>query len=211
MKRWIGCSFQGVVRAGVFVLGFAVLGPAVAESQILVICGIYRDSFADTEANLCHGSGSGCAECVFIALSPGDGDGEPVDPRSRNVTVASYAPRLLQPAEEPDQPLSLAVNTGLPSTPGSSAVGLRPSSTECERQLGNGFQKQQRTAPATAYSHRSQHVDAGLVRRLRRVGHRPGAVGACSGAWSFAAGSGGSSPLGTAGRAWCGGRCSMAG
>lgn len=117
MKRWIGCSFQGVVRAGVFVLGFAVLGPAVAESQILVICGIYRDSFADTEANLCHGSGSGCAECVFIALSPGDGDGEPVDPRSRNVTVASYAPRLLQPAEEPDQPLSLAVNTGLPSTP----------------------------------------------------------------------------------------------
>ncbi len=106
----------GLIRASVVALAFAVLGPAVAESQILVICGIYRDSFADTEANLCHGSGSGCAESVFIALSTGDG--EPVDPWSRNVTVASYAPRLLQPAEEPDQPLSLAVNTGLPSTPG---------------------------------------------------------------------------------------------
>ena len=117
MKRWIGCSSPGFVRAGVFVLSFAVLGPAVAESQILVICGIYRDSYADTEANLCHGSGSGCAECVFIALATGD-DGEPPGPQSQSFSVASHTPRLIQRAEEPDHPLSLAVNTGLPSARG---------------------------------------------------------------------------------------------
>ena len=146
MKKWIGCSSPGLVRAGVFVLGFAVLGPAVAESQILVICGIYRDSFADTEANLCHGSGSGCAECVFIALSTGDGDGEPVDPRSRNLAVASYTPRLIQAAEEPDQPLSLAVNTGLPFTPPGQSGCKAPALFDRVRERGREL------VPATAIS-----------------------------------------------------------
>ena len=116
VKRWIGCSSPGIVRAAVLVLGLAVLGPAVVESQILVICGIYRDSYADTEANLCHGHGSGCAECVFIALATGD-DEEPVGPPRQSLTVASYTPRLIERAEELDQPLSLALNTGLPFTP----------------------------------------------------------------------------------------------
>lgn len=116
MKRRIGFSTSGLARSGVFVLALTVLGPAVAESQILVICGIYRDSYADTEANLCHGSGSGCAECVFIALAT-NGDGGTADGPRQSVTVASSTPRPLQRAEEPDQPLSLAVNTGLPFAP----------------------------------------------------------------------------------------------
>lgn len=116
MKRWIGCSSLGLARAAVLVLALTVLGPAVAESQILVICGIYRDSYADTGANLCHGNGPGCAECVFIALAQND-DGEPVDRPRQSVTVASFTPRLIQRAEAPDQPLSLAVNTGLPFAP----------------------------------------------------------------------------------------------
>ena len=55
----------GLIRASVVALGFAVLGPAIAESQILVICGVYRDSYADTDANLCHGRGTGCMECTI--------------------------------------------------------------------------------------------------------------------------------------------------
>lgn len=147
MKKWTGCSSRGLVRAGVLVLGFAVLGPAVAESQILVICGIYRDSFADTEANLCHGSGSGCAECVFIALATGNGDdGELAFSRSRNATVASYTPRLIQAAEEPDQPLSLAVNTGLPFTPPGQSGCKAPALFDRVRERGREL------VPATAIS-----------------------------------------------------------
>lgn len=116
MTRWIGFGSRVLMRTGVAVLALAVLGPAVAESQILVICGIYRDSYADKKANLCHGSGPGCAECVFIALATGDGV-EPADSPSQRLTVASYTPRLVEKAEEAGQPLSLAVNTGLPFTP----------------------------------------------------------------------------------------------
>lgn len=210
MKRWIGCSSLGLARAAVLVLALTVLSPAVAESQILVICGIYRDSYADTGANLCHGNGPGCAECVFIALAQND-DGEPVDPPRQSVTLASYTPRLIERAEELDQLLTLAVSTGLPfAPPGQSGCNAPASSTACERLAGSAPYRQRRIALPTDYSQRYRRVDAGPFRWLRRLGHRPGAVGDRSGARSLAAGAGRAPIFEFAGRDRSDGRCSVA-
>ena len=105
----------GLIRAAVGVLALAVLGPAIAQSQIIVICGIYRDSYADTGANLCHGHGPGCMECTILMFK-GDGGGTPIDPPSQGTTLASYASgsdRVL----EPGQPVTLALDTGLAPMP----------------------------------------------------------------------------------------------
>ena len=105
----------GLVRAAVGVLALAVLGPAIAQSQIVVICGVYRDSYADTGANLCHGHGSGCMECTILIYKRDEG-GVLIDPPSQGATLASYTSgfdRVL----ELGQPVSLALDTGLAPTP----------------------------------------------------------------------------------------------
>lgn len=113
VKKWVECSSFGPARTAVVVLALTMLGPAAVESQILIICGIYRDSQVDTEANLCQGPGPGCAECVFIPYATLD-DGEPVDRSSQSVTADSYRPRLFDGSGELGRPLSLAQQTGLP-------------------------------------------------------------------------------------------------
>ena len=105
----------GLIRASVVALAFAVLGPAIAESQIFVICGVYRNSYADTDANLCHGTGSGCIECTFIVLKKDEGD-VPMDPPLQEATLDSYTSGF-DYTQEPSQPVSLALDTGLASTP----------------------------------------------------------------------------------------------
>lgn len=101
----------GLIRASVVALAFAVLGPAIAESQIVVICGVYRDSYADTAANLCHGRGSGCMECTIFMFKAHEGGG-PMDPPSEVPALASY-PSGFDYTDEPVQPVSLAGDTGL--------------------------------------------------------------------------------------------------
>lgn len=104
----------GLIRVSVVALALAVLGPALAESQIVVVCGVYRDSYPDTEANLCHGRGSGCMECTILMFKAHEGGG-PMDPPSEVPALASY-PSGLDYVQEPLQPVSLAVNTGLAPT-----------------------------------------------------------------------------------------------
>ena len=105
----------GLIRAAVGVLALAVLGPAIAQSQIVVICGVYRDSYADTDANLCHGRGSGCMECTILIFKRDEG-GLPIDPPSERATLASY-PSGFDRMLEPGQPVSLALDTGLAPMP----------------------------------------------------------------------------------------------
>lgn len=104
----------GLIRASIVVVAIAVLGPAVAQSQILIICETYRDSHADTGNNVCHGRGRGCMECTIFELSTTD-EGERGDTRRQAATVASYAPRLLD--GEAVSPVGLASSTGLRFTP----------------------------------------------------------------------------------------------
>ena len=104
----------GLIRASVVALAFAVLAPALAESQIVVVCGVYRDSYPDTEANLCHGRGSGCMECTILMFKGHEGGG-PTGPVPGVPTMASYTTGL-DYVQEPLQPVSLAVNTGLAPT-----------------------------------------------------------------------------------------------
>lgn len=104
-----------LVRAAVVALATAVLGPTVAESQILVICGVYRKSRPDRVNHFCHGTGDGCMECTFIPMAS-TGNGEALDSRSQTA-VASYAPSLFDQALDPSQPVRLAVDTGLAPTP----------------------------------------------------------------------------------------------
>ena len=105
----------GLIRASVVALAFAVLGPAIAESQIVIICATYRDSYADTDANLCHGRGSGCMECTIFMYKGVEGGG-PAGPPSAMPTLASYTSGF-DYTHEPSQPVDLAVNTGLVPTP----------------------------------------------------------------------------------------------
>lgn len=103
-----------LVRIAVVTLAGAVLVPAVVESQIRVICGVYRNSRPDEANRFCHGRGDGCMECTFIELSTA-GDGEVLD--SQNETaVASYTPPLFDQALESSQPVRLAIDTGLALT-----------------------------------------------------------------------------------------------
>jgi len=120
VKRWVECSALGPPRTAVVVLALAALGPAAVESQGVFFCGIYPDSQVDTEANLCQGSGPGCADCVFIPYATHDGG--PVDRPSQSVAVASYGPRLLDGPGELGQPLSLAQDTGLAFAPSGQSV-----------------------------------------------------------------------------------------
>ena len=106
----------GLIRVAVVAVAVAVLAPALAESQILVICGLYRDSKADRANNFCHGHGGGCVECTFIEMAAVD-DGEAVDSQRQNTTVASYTPRLLDSAQGHSQPVGLALHTGLRLAP----------------------------------------------------------------------------------------------
>ncbi len=101
----------GLIRASVVALAFAVLGPAVAQSQIVVICGVYRDSYADTAANLCHGRGPGCMECTIFMYKEPEGGG-PTGPPSEGPDLAAYTPGF-DYTHEPIQPVSLAGDTGL--------------------------------------------------------------------------------------------------
>lgn len=105
MKKRIGFGSTAVVA-----LALAVLGPAVAQSQVW-LCFVYFKSHPDTGNNVCHGAGSGCMECLPFEFSRVD-DGAPIDSLRQGATVASYAPRFDQ-AQEPDQPVSLALDTGL--------------------------------------------------------------------------------------------------
>lgn len=101
----------GLIRTAVVVVAFAVLGPAVAQSQIVVICGVYRDSYADTAANLCHGRGPGCMECTIFMLKRFEGGG-PTGPPSEGPALASYTSGF-DHTHEPIQPVSLAGDTAL--------------------------------------------------------------------------------------------------
>ena len=114
---------MGLIRASVVVLAMGVLGPAVAQSQILIICETYRDSRPDTGNNFCHGRGMGCMECTILEFSTTD-EGEPVDSRRQGATVASYAPRLVD--GEAVSPVSLASSTGLRFTPAVEPVCAAP-------------------------------------------------------------------------------------
>lgn len=105
---------KGLIRTALGVLALAVVGPAVAEAQIFVICGVYRDSYADTGANLCHGHGSGCIECTFIVLKRDEGD-VPIDPPLEGALLVSYTSGF-DYTQDPSQPVSLALDTGLAST-----------------------------------------------------------------------------------------------
>lgn len=120
MRKWVECSSLGPLRTAVVVLALAAFGPAAVESQGVFFCGIYRDSQVDTEANVCQGSGPGCADCVFIPYATHDGG--PVDRPSQSVVVASYAPRLFDGPGERGQPLSLAQHTGLALAPSKQSV-----------------------------------------------------------------------------------------
>lgn len=120
MKRLDERNSLRPVRAAVGVLALTVLGPLAAESQILIICGLFHNSYADTGNNLCHGAGSGCIECVFIPLATFE-DGEPVDTPSQSVTMASHS-RLFDGPGELGQPLSLAEHTGLAFAPSRESV-----------------------------------------------------------------------------------------
>lgn len=102
---------MGLIRAAVVALAFIVVGPAVAQSQIIVICGVYRDSYADTAANLCHGRGSGCMECTIFMFKEPEGGG-PTGPPSDEPALAAYTPGFGY-THEPMQPVSLAGDTGL--------------------------------------------------------------------------------------------------
>ena len=104
----------GPIRIAVVALAVGVLGPSIAQSQIFVICGVYRGSYADTGANLCHGRGTGCIECTFIVLKKNEG-GVLIDPPLEGAALASYTSRF-DYTQEPSQPVSLALDTGLAST-----------------------------------------------------------------------------------------------
>jgi len=112
VRGWIGVVSSAVARIAVLALTLAVLGPAIAQSQILIICGVYRNSHADTGNNVCHGTGPGCMECTIIEYST-TGDGGPVDSRLQSATMASYVPRPADSVQGPDLPVSLALHTGL--------------------------------------------------------------------------------------------------
>lgn len=101
----------GLIRASVVALAFALLGPAIAQSQVVVVCGVYRDSYADTDANLCHGRGSGCMECTILIFKEAEG-GEPTGPLSEVPALAVYTPGF-DYTHEPIQPVRLAGDTGL--------------------------------------------------------------------------------------------------
>lgn len=103
-----------LVRIAVVALAGAVLGPAVVESQIRVICGVYRNSRPDDANKFCHGRGDGCMECTFIPLSTAE-NGEALDSQSQTA-AASYTPPLFDQALEPSQPVRLALDTGLALT-----------------------------------------------------------------------------------------------
>lgn len=103
----------GLIRASVVALAFAVLGPAIAQSQVVVICGVYRDSYADTAANLCHGRGPGCIECTIFMYKEPEGGG-PTGPPSEGPAVAANTPGF-DYTHEPIHPVSLAEDTGLAS------------------------------------------------------------------------------------------------
>lgn len=133
-----------LIRASVVALAFATLCPAVAQSQILIICATYRNSHADTGNNVCHGRGPGCMECTIFELSTID-HGEPVDSRRQaafvDSTAASYVPRLGD--REPEMPVSLASRTGLRLTPLKEPVCDAPALFDRVRVAGG-----ERVAPA---------------------------------------------------------------
>ena len=104
----------GLIRVSAVALALAVLGPALAESQIVVVCGVYRDSYPDTEANLCHGRGSGCMECTILMFKGHEGGG-PTGPVPGVPAMASHTSGL-DYVQESLQPVSLAVNTGFAPT-----------------------------------------------------------------------------------------------
>lgn len=105
----------GLIRIGVAGLVVAALGSSAAQSQLFVVCDVYRDSYADTDANACHGRGSGCVECTYIELKTdvGDATTNPLPPRA---TLAFSTSAFDQP-QELGQAVSLAADTGLSSTP----------------------------------------------------------------------------------------------
>ena len=107
----------GLVRAAVGVLALAVLGPAIAESQIFVICGVYRNSYADTgrqplpryTVRDVSSARSSCSRRTKVDV--------PMDPPHPGSDAGLLHIRLRLRVQEPSQPVSLALDTGLASTP----------------------------------------------------------------------------------------------
>ncbi len=107
MKKWIGFS-----RAAVLALALAVLGPAIAQSETW-LCFVHRNSHAGNTS--CHGTGGGCLDCILIEYST-NGGGAPRDFLPQGAVAVSY-PSRLDRTQEPNQPVSLALDTALSRTP----------------------------------------------------------------------------------------------
>jgi hypothetical protein len=110
----------------VFALTLVVLGPAIAQSQILIICGVYRNSHPDTGNNVCHGTGPGCMEYTIIEMSTTGGGEEPVESRREGATMASHILYPVDSVQGPDLPVSLALHTGLRLPPEQEPVCRAP-------------------------------------------------------------------------------------
>lgn len=156
MENATGSPLRSVLVAALLSCAMAVLGSAVAESQIIVICGIYSNSHAG--GNVCHGTGPGCMECTIIMYATGGaGDaGAPSETLRREATAASSTP-LLHRDEGPGQPVGLAVGTGLLHSPLTEPICESPSLYDRVRRAGlervptvgeDRFQSRREQAPA---------------------------------------------------------------
>ncbi|MXX75694.1 MAG: hypothetical protein F4210_13840 [Holophagales bacterium] len=111
--------------AATLLFGVAVaLAPAVAEAQVIIICGVYPNSTTDEYSNFCYGRGSGCLECVIIEYSTGSGGGGRLDPLPNGAAAAPYVDLLGR--QGAGQPVGLASGTGLSSPSFNEAVCKEP-------------------------------------------------------------------------------------